>query len=690
MSSILLNPYVVGGAISDVSGRAFYGREDIFEFVRSSLRVTRRAPILLYGQRRIGKSSILRQLPRHLPADYFCVYYDLQGKAELTLDQVLYGLGRAIADTLSLPRPERKQATEDTFPAFLEQAISAMGGNAERIVLLFDEFDVIDQRFASADVAASRFIPYLASLVSSQPAIGYVLVVGRKTDELSEGFFSALLKDSIQKRVGRLDLEQTAHLVRESTQGSITVTESAVDRIYSFTAGQPFCVQVLCHTVWNRLMQNDPSRVMESKHVDEAIESAIELGANGLNWIYDGLEKPAHRLILSSLASLAGEKAFGSASLDAIDTVLVSRHSSLHQTEIRIAIRDLESWDVVARNGDGIGFVVPMIGHWIQKNRPLERLEQETRLVNPRATKLYELALESHARGDYDAAINEYQDALKENSVYIEAQIGLADSFRMRRKPGDLEKAIEAYERVLDLDPTSPRTTLLESLTEYLEANKTDMQNARNLFTRIQELDPQGPFRERARRALERMSAVRMTYGSFRYLKEAIELFRLLGNRLGEAEAREKFRRSDRIANWAIPFFFLFLGLALNITALAKFPLPPIFRVGCADLVATIFVIYCACENDGVVKLRRLNLHGLVAGFLSGFAVLHFWNKLGWAWAVAFLVSFFLGMSTIPMTSPPVELSPTRSTGSQSVREIVASTLERLARNMRSRSRKSP
>ena len=115
MVSTVLNPFVVGGAISDPAGRGFSGREDIFSFVRSSLLVTRRAPILLFSQRRIGKSSILKQLPRHLPPDFACVYFDLQGKANMMLDQVLYGMGRAIADQVSIPRPEREEANEDRF-----------------------------------------------------------------------------------------------------------------------------------------------------------------------------------------------------------------------------------------------------------------------------------------------------------------------------------------------------------------------------------------------------------------------------------------------------------------------------------------------------------------------------------------------------------------------------------------------
>jgi hypothetical protein len=684
MSSTLLNPYVVGGAISDSAGQGFYGREEVFEFVRAGLQVTRRPPILLYGQRRIGKSSILRQLPRHLPADYRCIYYDLQGKAELTLDQVLYGLGRAIADGLSISRPDREQATGDSFLAFLEQSIMILGGKAERLVLLFDEFDVVDQHFASAEAAATRFIPYLADLVSAQPRVGYVLVVGRKTEELSDGFFSALLKDSIQMRIGRLSKDQTARLVRESAQDSLKVTDQALERLYTITSGHPYCSQVLCHTVWNRAMKSNPSLEVGAAQVDDAIDPATELGTNGLNWIYDGLEKPAHRLVLASLASLAGPRAMGSADLSELDRALLGLHLRLPESEIRLATRELESWEVTVRgDGRGIRFAVPLIGYWIQKNRPLDQLEQETRLVSPRATKFYELAVGSSARADYDSAINEYQNALAENSVYVEAQLGLADSYRARKKSGDLERAIEAYERVLDLDPTSPRTALLECLGQSLEAAKTDVQKIRKRFARIQELDPQGPFGERARRTVGMMADIRLKYGRRTYSQEAIELYDLLGDASGAALAREKFRLSDRITNWTLPFMFLFAILALNATAALKFPLPPIYLIGFADLAATFFTVFATCETDGKVKLRRLNLPGLFGGFVAGFAILQYLHSPVWARILAFVFSLIAGIAADPGSDRPAELMAPQQADSKSLRETLAGVLDRLAKKMR-------
>lgn len=100
MSNSPKNPYVVGGAISDPSGRGFYGREDVFAFLKEALNAEQRTAILLCGQRRIGKTSILHQFRYTLhieQANSVCVYFDLQGKAAMELDAVLHGLGREIA-----------------------------------------------------------------------------------------------------------------------------------------------------------------------------------------------------------------------------------------------------------------------------------------------------------------------------------------------------------------------------------------------------------------------------------------------------------------------------------------------------------------------------------------------------------------------------------------------------------------
>lgn len=60
------NPYIIGRPIY---GRdRFYGREELFDFIRDVLSEHAKV-ILLHGQRRIGKSSVLRQIPIRVPLE---------------------------------------------------------------------------------------------------------------------------------------------------------------------------------------------------------------------------------------------------------------------------------------------------------------------------------------------------------------------------------------------------------------------------------------------------------------------------------------------------------------------------------------------------------------------------------------------------------------------------------------------
>jgi hypothetical protein len=290
-----LNPFTAGGALSSAAGRGFFGRNAIFTFVRDALDSAQRVPILLLGQRRIGKSSILRQLPRHLGEEAVCVYFDLQGKANQTLDQVLYGLARAIADAVGIPAPSREESAEEAFVSvFLARAFERLR-LPRRLVLLLDEFDVVDPQ---PDLASTRFVPYLGEQLTSGQ-IGLVLVMGRRAETMSEVARAAILKECLQHRIGRLSEREVTELIVNLATSPVRFSEAAAARVYRIAAGHPFCTQMLCHVVWRQAVTaSGKVAVVRPTEVDEAIAAALELGTNGMNWIYDGAEQPEHRLLL--------------------------------------------------------------------------------------------------------------------------------------------------------------------------------------------------------------------------------------------------------------------------------------------------------------------------------------------------------------------------------------------------------
>ena len=63
------NPYIAGKALGDPRG--FFGREDVFRLVETVLSSPDQNSVVLFGQRRIGKTSILLNLRSRLSSASF-------------------------------------------------------------------------------------------------------------------------------------------------------------------------------------------------------------------------------------------------------------------------------------------------------------------------------------------------------------------------------------------------------------------------------------------------------------------------------------------------------------------------------------------------------------------------------------------------------------------------------------------
>src|SRR5215212_710055 len=99
------NPYIAGRALG--AERGFFGRRDVLNLVQTVLATPDQNAIVLFGQRRIGKTSILLQLRRRLPSPPFSpVYFDLMDRARKPLGTVLYELAATVASDVGLPPPD--------------------------------------------------------------------------------------------------------------------------------------------------------------------------------------------------------------------------------------------------------------------------------------------------------------------------------------------------------------------------------------------------------------------------------------------------------------------------------------------------------------------------------------------------------------------------------------------------------
>ena len=101
----LQNPYIVGPPLRDKN--IFFGRQDVLTWANRQLINPSVNSIVLFGQRRIGKTSLLLQLANTLSSeDFVPIYCDLQDFASKPLGIALYTIALRATKSVHLPPPK--------------------------------------------------------------------------------------------------------------------------------------------------------------------------------------------------------------------------------------------------------------------------------------------------------------------------------------------------------------------------------------------------------------------------------------------------------------------------------------------------------------------------------------------------------------------------------------------------------
>jgi tetratricopeptide (TPR) repeat protein len=251
------NPYVAGGPIFDE--RLFYGREPL---VQKILQTVHNNSLLLHGERRIGKTSLLHQVERRLAAlddptyRFLPVYIDLQGTREekffATLADPIFEAFAALAglgERVPALARDAPYGSHD-FVRELHELLKCLTAGTEKrvkLVLLIDEVDELndyDPRVSQSlrSLFMKRFGENLAAVVAG-------VHIRREWDRESSPWYNFF--EEIE--VDALSPEAAGRLVEEPLRGTFRFAHGAVRRIVETTGGKPFLIQRRCLALVQRL-----------------------------------------------------------------------------------------------------------------------------------------------------------------------------------------------------------------------------------------------------------------------------------------------------------------------------------------------------------------------------------------------------------------------------------------------------
>lgn len=381
------NPYVAGAPLRRKED--FFGRQDILRWAERELYNPATNGLVIFGQRRIGRTSLLLQLQRTLPAGAFLpVYFDLLGQTTCPVGQVLADLADTVAwqAGLEFPDPEAFNNRGRFFRRqFLPNLYQALGEN-RRPVFLLDEFEVLDQATETElpeKAATEVLLPLLRRIMTQDPRPAFVFAVGRRLEDLPLGF-TAIFKDALVREVWVLDQESAEALVRQAeANDTLCFTGEAVARILSLTSGHPFFTQLLCQRVWERAYAARPSALprIDVPEVEAVVPEALEAGDQALVWLWNGLG-PVEKICAAALAEVTGEEEIISESR--VIQVLADYSIHLPRGEMRAAPRDLVKRRVLEQVGEHrYRFAIELIRHWIRQTKPVCDVKDELGRLAP-------------------------------------------------------------------------------------------------------------------------------------------------------------------------------------------------------------------------------------------------------------------------------------------------------------------
>jgi hypothetical protein len=372
------NPYIVGPPVK--SAELFRGRDDIFKFIMSNLSGTYQdRTLVLHGQRRTGKTSILYQLSDgRLGNDFIPVFIDMQELSLVKstvdfLEQVAYKITQAVEKcNIQIDSPKLTDMSTSAFNRFLDVLENGLGN--KRVVLMFDEYEVIEKKI-NDKVLDADILQYLRSLIQHRTKLVFIFTGAHELIELTQDYWSVFFNIALYKRISFLTSDEAARLIKEPVANVLDIADEAVHQIIELTHAHPFFTQLVCWALVNHcnIFKRSNATIED---VNAVVEEIMPMGEPHFAFIWrqtPGLERLAMACLAQSVA-----KDFqinkGWATTDEIVSILpAGTISKFKRKELVHALDQLVMRDVLENSKDPLRyrFQIELLRLWVKQTQSI-------------------------------------------------------------------------------------------------------------------------------------------------------------------------------------------------------------------------------------------------------------------------------------------------------------------------------
>jgi len=362
------NPYIVG---DPVQGNLFVGRDEVIRQLEELwIMGLHLQSVVLYGHRRMGKTSILLNAANCLGAGVEVAYVNLLGLGDSPqgVGEVLMAISDAISEVVDLSPPvdaDLLNLPYRTFERYLKQVVANLGGG---LIIALDEFEKIEELIEAGKIHKD-FMGFLRGLVQMSSKVAFAFAGLHTLEEMTADYFQPFFASVIPIHVGFLGLGATRQiLANPAEEFPLNYTSEALDQISSLTAGQPYLVQLVGFQLVRRYNDqvfkmgrrrdpiftvedveaviNDPEFFKRGRYYFTGVWGQASQGASGQQEVLKAISPHPEGLSLDAIAQTTN-----------IDT-----------TTLQEALKTLQRHDVIEETDKRSRIIVELFRRWVLEN----------------------------------------------------------------------------------------------------------------------------------------------------------------------------------------------------------------------------------------------------------------------------------------------------------------------------------
>lgn len=277
---------------------AFVVRNSVVGELEQQIMLSTGCPgLVLFGRRRVGKSSILNNLTGFLPPDVTTTFVSMQDPNMFTSPESAV---RSLSVKIQEQFPAVSIATDSIsdlrdFFGFLARCNERLEADGKRLLLAVDEYEMIDKKIGEG-VFSVDLLHTIRESIQTHRHIIWVFAGSHEITELANAAWTSYLVSARTIEVPAFTLAETRLLLTEPLKHSTLLPqdspkrprfdasfwgENGIERIHHEAGGWPLLVQLIAETIID-LVNDEAAPAVTTELMECALNELIVRGHNVL------------------------------------------------------------------------------------------------------------------------------------------------------------------------------------------------------------------------------------------------------------------------------------------------------------------------------------------------------------------------------------------------------------------------